>query len=119
MAHRKETLGHVRAALTQNSACALERGADGRRCALRADQFDRAIARPSAHQGERHRCRLRRTRPRAELKGVGHPVLINGAERRAGRPPPVLGQHTDDVLGEIGLSSRETIGELQPGRVVG
>ena len=53
-----------------------------------------------------------------ELKGVGHPVLINGAERRAGRPPPVLGQHTDDVLGEIGLSS-ETIGELRRTRVVG
>ena len=53
-----------------------------------------------------------------QLKGVGHPVLINGAERRAGRPPPVLGQHTDDVLGEIGLSS-EMIGELRRERVIG
>jgi formyl-CoA transferase len=52
------------------------------------------------------------------LKGVGHPVLINGAERRAGRPPPVLGQHTDDVLGEIGLSL-EAISELRRERVVG
>jgi crotonobetainyl-CoA:carnitine CoA-transferase CaiB-like acyl-CoA transferase len=53
-----------------------------------------------------------------QLKGVGHPVLINGAERRAGRPPPVLGQHTDDVLGEIGLSL-ETISELRRERVIG
>ena len=52
------------------------------------------------------------------LKGVGHPVLINGTERRAGRPPPTLGQHTDDVLGEIGLS-REMIGELRQARVSG
>jgi len=38
-----------------------------------------------------------------QLKGVGHPVLITGRTSR-GRPPPVLGQHTDAVLGEIGLS---------------
>jgi crotonobetainyl-CoA:carnitine CoA-transferase CaiB-like acyl-CoA transferase len=53
-----------------------------------------------------------------QLKGVGHPVRINGAERRAGTPPPVLGQHTDAVLGEIGLSP-ETIGELRRAHVVG
>jgi crotonobetainyl-CoA:carnitine CoA-transferase CaiB-like acyl-CoA transferase len=53
-----------------------------------------------------------------QLKGVGHPVLFNGNERRAGRPPPVLGQHTDDVLGEIGLSP-DTISELRRARVVG
>jgi crotonobetainyl-CoA:carnitine CoA-transferase CaiB-like acyl-CoA transferase len=52
------------------------------------------------------------------LKGVGHPVLFNGTERRAGRPPPVLGQHTDDVLAEIGLSP-ETIGELRQTSVIG
>ena len=52
------------------------------------------------------------------LKGVGHPVLINGVERRAGLPPPVLGQHTDDVLGELGLSS-DAIDQLRRARVVG
>jgi crotonobetainyl-CoA:carnitine CoA-transferase CaiB-like acyl-CoA transferase len=52
------------------------------------------------------------------LKGVGHPVLINGAKRSAGLPPPMLGQHTDDVLGEMGLS-RETISELRRDRVIG
>jgi crotonobetainyl-CoA:carnitine CoA-transferase CaiB-like acyl-CoA transferase len=53
-----------------------------------------------------------------QLKGVGHPVLINGATRQAGLPPPVLGQHTDDVLGEIGWSL-ETISELRRARVIG
>jgi crotonobetainyl-CoA:carnitine CoA-transferase CaiB-like acyl-CoA transferase len=52
------------------------------------------------------------------LKGVGHPVLIEGVERQAGLPPPMLGQHTDDVLSEIGLSS-ETISELRRVRVIG
>jgi formyl-CoA transferase len=52
------------------------------------------------------------------LKGVGHPVLIDGAARGTGLPPPLLGQHTDDVLGEIGLST-ETIAELRRARVIG
>jgi formyl-CoA transferase len=52
------------------------------------------------------------------LKGVGHPVLIDGAERHAGLPPPMLGQHTDDVLSEMGLSS-EAINELRRARVIG
>jgi formyl-CoA transferase len=52
------------------------------------------------------------------LKGVGHPVLIDGAAREPGLPPPTLGQHTDNVLSEIGLSS-ETISELRRARVIG
>jgi formyl-CoA transferase len=52
------------------------------------------------------------------LKGVGHPVLIDGAARGAGLPPPLLGQHTDDVLGEIGLST-ETVAELRRAGVIG
>jgi formyl-CoA transferase len=52
------------------------------------------------------------------LNAVGHPVLINGEERRAGSPPPLLGQHTDDVLSEIGIS-HERIDELRRAHVVG
>ena len=52
------------------------------------------------------------------LKGIGHPVLINGAPRRAGLPPPMLGQHTDAILGELGLSSHE-IEELRHAQTVG
>jgi formyl-CoA transferase len=52
------------------------------------------------------------------LKGVGHPVLINNEARTAGAPPPSLGEHTDAVLAELGLSA-ERIGELRRGGVVG
>lgn len=51
------------------------------------------------------------------LKGIGHPVLINGAARTAGMPPPGLGQHTDEVLAELGLSA-ERIGALRRDGVV-
>jgi formyl-CoA transferase/CoA:oxalate CoA-transferase len=38
---------------------------------------------------------------------VGSPIRLDGAGRGSLRPPPLLGQHTDEVLGEIGLSSDE------------
>jgi crotonobetainyl-CoA:carnitine CoA-transferase CaiB-like acyl-CoA transferase len=38
------------------------------------------------------------------LNCVGHPVTFVGEERSAGLPPPMLGQHTDEVLKEMGLS---------------
>jgi crotonobetainyl-CoA:carnitine CoA-transferase CaiB-like acyl-CoA transferase len=52
------------------------------------------------------------------LKAVGHPILINGERRRAGSPPPMLGQHTDEILTELGLSSG-SIDQLRRDRVVG
>jgi crotonobetainyl-CoA:carnitine CoA-transferase CaiB-like acyl-CoA transferase len=52
------------------------------------------------------------------LKGVGHPVRINGHARTAGRPPPELGQHTDEVLSELGLSV-ERIEALRREGVIG
>jgi formyl-CoA transferase len=52
------------------------------------------------------------------LKGVGHPVLINGVERTAGAPPPALAQHTDEVLAELGLSA-ERVSALRRDGVVG
>src|SRR5260221_9965435 len=117
VAHREETLGHVQAALKQNSVMHWNEVLSnvGVPCApinSIAQLLDHPHTRASGiivdyeHQTA------------GQLKGVGHPVLINGAERRAGRPPPVLGQHTDDVLGEIGLSS-EVIGELRRERGVG
>jgi len=52
------------------------------------------------------------------LKAIGHPVLINGEQRRAGSPPPMLGQHTNEVLTDLGLSS-DSIHQLRRTGVVG
>ena len=52
------------------------------------------------------------------LNSVGHPVTFVGKERKPGLPPPMLGQHTDEVLQELGLS-REAIDQLRREDVVG
>lgn len=52
------------------------------------------------------------------LKSVGHPVRINGQARTAGRAPPALGQHTDEVLSELGMSP-ERIDVLRDAGVIG
>ena len=41
------------------------------------------------------------------LSLVGSPVRIDGARADSDLPPPRLGEHTDQVLGEIGLSLEE------------
>jgi formyl-CoA transferase len=51
------------------------------------------------------------------LSCVGHPVTFLGDQREAGLPPPALGQHTDDVLTEMGFSAAR-IAELRSESVV-
>ena len=117
VAHRKETVGHVLSAIAQHAVAYWNDtlAGVGVPCApinSIAQLLDHPHTRASGIIVEyEHQIAGR-------LKGVGHPVLINGAERQAGLPPPVLGQHTDDVLGEMGLSS-EMIGELRRARVIG
>jgi formyl-CoA transferase len=52
------------------------------------------------------------------LNCVGHPVTFVKEERSAGLPPPMLGQHTDEILREIGLST-ERIDQLRREEVIG
>ena len=52
------------------------------------------------------------------LNCVGHPVTFLGEERDPGLPPPALGQHTDDVLKDMGLSAA-SIAELRREKIVG
>jgi len=115
--NRNETIGHVQSALVQQTAAhwndALSRvGVPCSPINTIAQLLDHPHTQASGIIVEYdHQVAGR-------LKGVGHPVLIDGVERQAGLPPPMLGQHTDDVLSEIGLSS-EAIGELRRARVVG
>jgi len=117
VAHRKETVSHVRFAIARHSVAYWNEtlAGVGVPCApinSIAQLLDHPHTQASGIIVEyEHQAAGR-------LKGVGHPVLIDGAERYAGLPPPMLGQHTDDVLGEMGLSS-ETISELRRARVIG
>jgi formyl-CoA transferase len=117
VANRKETVNHVQSAIAQHAVAQWNDALAGAGvpCApinSIAQLLDHPHTRASGIIVEyEHQIAGR-------LNGVGHPVLIDGTERHAGLPPPMLGQHTDDVLGEIGLSS-ETIGELRQARVIG
>ncbi len=51
------------------------------------------------------------------IKGLGMAVKFHGAESIDSRPPPVHGQHTTEVLLELGYSDSE-IQELYSGGVV-
>jgi crotonobetainyl-CoA:carnitine CoA-transferase CaiB-like acyl-CoA transferase len=51
------------------------------------------------------------------LRGVPYPVIFDGQPRGLGRMPPLLGQHTREVLLEFGWSS-EAIAQLQRSGVV-
>ena len=48
---------------------------------------------------------------------VGSPIHLDGATRSARRPPPAVGEHTDEVLRELGLTSSD-IERLRERRVV-
>ena len=50
-------------------------------------------------------------------KAVAQPFLLDGEPRTAGSPPPMHGQHTDDVLHEMGLSAQE-VDRLRSSKIV-
>ena len=117
VAHRKETISHVQSTIAQHSVAYWNDALAGVGvpCApinSIAQLLDHRHTRASGIIVEYEHPTAGR------LKGIGHPVLLDGAQRHAGLPPPMLGQHTDDVLSEVGLSS-ETISALRRARVIG
>ena len=50
-------------------------------------------------------------------KGIGQPILFNEDRRSAGLPPPMHGQHTDEVLAEMRLP-RARIDELKRAKII-
>jgi formyl-CoA transferase len=115
--HREETLDHVQRALGTQSAAywneALAKvGVPSSPINTLSQLLDHPHTRASGmivdyeHQAA------------GPLHGIGHPVLIDGATRQAGLPPPMLGQPTDEILGELGLSS-DAIRELRLAQAIG
>jgi len=49
---------------------------------------------------------------------VGSPVRLDGARADANLPPPALGEHTEEVLHDLGLD-RQSIDRLHAERIVG
>jgi len=117
VAHRKETIDHVQSAISRHAAAYWNEALAGVGvpCAP-INSIAQLLAHP--HTSASGIILEYEHETAGRLKGVGHPVLIDGAERQAGLPPPALGQHTDDVLSEIGLSG-EAIGQLRQERVIG
>lgn len=52
-----------------------------------------------------------------EIRTVGNPVKLSGGAEREHQPPPLLGQHTDEVLESLGYSA-EQIADLRARGVV-
>ena len=52
-----------------------------------------------------------------EVWGINPPVFIDGERPGPMRPPPVLGEHSEQILGELGLNA-EQIAELRAAKVV-
>ena len=54
---------------------------------------------------------------RGETRVVGQPIKMSGAESTIRRPPPTCGQHTDEVLSELGFESSEIDNLRQQGAI--
>jgi len=74
-----------------------------------------SISEALANVQAQHREMVRRI---AGVPLVGSPVRLDGERADSGLPPPGLGEHTDEVLGSLGIPAEE-VGRLRAARVVG
>ncbi|MBV9287484.1 MAG: CoA transferase [Hyphomicrobiales bacterium] len=54
-----------------------------------------------------------------KLKTIGFPVKVSGAPQRVRRPPPLLGEHSDAILAELGYDEAARHELLKSGAVAG
>ena len=116
VAHRAETLGHVQTALARKPVAFWidELAQAGIPCSP-INTLEQVLAHPHT---DATGIILDYVHPvGGPAKAVAQPFLLNGAQRSAGLPPPVCGQHTQEILQEIGLSSTE-IEKLRAAKVV-
>lgn len=51
------------------------------------------------------------------VQNIGHPVQFRHQPRTASRPAPLMGEHTREILGELGYDSRDIAALVQQGAV--
>src|SRR6202008_3089051 len=114
--HRAETLAHVQATIATKSVA--HWNAVLSEVGIPCSPIN-TIAQLLAHPHTKENELIMRYEHGAagRLNCVGHPVTFVGAKRNAGLPPPMLGQHTDEILRQMGLSP-ETIEGLRREDVV-
>jgi formyl-CoA transferase len=114
--HRAETLGHVQAAIATRTIEAWNAALNevGIPCSS-INTLAQMLAHP--HTKVNPLVMQYDHAAAGHLNCVGHPVTFAEEKRGAGLPPPMLGQHTDEILREIGLST-ERIDELRRAEVV-
>jgi crotonobetainyl-CoA:carnitine CoA-transferase CaiB-like acyl-CoA transferase len=115
--HRAETLGHVQSAIGKRTVeqwneALTEVGIPCSPINTLAQLLEHPHTKASQIIAEYDHAEAGR------LNCVGHPVTFVGEERTPGLPPPTLGQHTDEVLREMGLAAA-SIAELRRDKIVG
>lgn len=115
--HRAETLQHVQSVITTNTVAHWNEALNevGIPCSP-INTLAQLLDHPHT---KADKLIMQYDHPAAgRLNCVGHPVTFVGEERAPGLPPPTLGQHTDDVLREMGLSDA-SIAELRRDEIIG
>ncbi|MCK1522856.1 CoA transferase [Bradyrhizobium sp. 145] len=114
--HRAETLQHVQSVITTNTVAHWNEALNevGIPCSP-INTLAQLLDHPHT---KADKLIMQYDHPAAgRLNCVGHPVTFVGEERAPGLPPPTLGQHTDDVLMEMGLSAA-SIAELRRDEII-
>ena len=114
--HRAETLQHVQSVITTNTVAYWNEALNevGIPCSP-INTLAQLLDHPHT---KADKLIMQYDHPAAgRLNCVGHPVTFVGEERSPGLPPPTLGQHTDDVLKEMGLSDA-SIAELRRDEII-
>jgi crotonobetainyl-CoA:carnitine CoA-transferase CaiB-like acyl-CoA transferase len=106
VAHRAETLALVQAALERETVASWhERLARAGVPCSPINSLSQLAAHP--HTTESGVVLEYEHETAGRLKGIAQPVRINGELAQPGLPPPMLGEHSAEVLGELGFSAEE------------
>jgi len=106
VAHRAETVALVQNAVAQRTVSEwMDRLTKAGVPCSPINHIDQLLAEP---QIEARQMVLTYQHPvGGTMKGVAYPVQIEGLERASRRPPPLLGEHTDALLAELGYSTAD------------